>query len=270
MAEGDIRDNKKGGFYRYSTNRDWSKPRKEKMLYDNANISALYLRAYKITKEIFYKDIAFETIDFILQNNSNETLFYSNSLDKDDGSIFMDKKIIVSWNAMMIDTLFEASTIDNKYLKKAISMLDTLLENFYLNGELYHTKDNKAFLEDYAYLGATLFTAYKITTDEEYLIISQTILNKAIEKFYQYGRWKFSESYSTLYDDIYDSTYPSAIATIVHLMNKITPLIEADYSQIIFKTLEMNSYNLMRQPLSSPKMTKVLLLYLKNDIMRKN
>jgi uncharacterized protein YyaL (SSP411 family) len=270
MAKGDIHDKTKGGFYRYSNKRDWSMPRKEKMLYDNANISALYIRAYNITQDSFYKEIAFNSIDFMLENMYREYLFYSNSFEKNDGSIFIDNKIIVSWNAMMIDTLFEISTIDKKYLGVAIKSLDKLLEKFYINGELYHTEDNRAFLEDYAYLGVALLSGYRVTQNEEYLIFAQTILNRAIEKFYSYGRWKFSDFELTLYDDIYDSTYPSAMATILYLMEQITPLVEADYSNLIFKTLEINSYNLMRQPLSSPKMTKVLLLYLKDDIMRKN
>jgi uncharacterized protein YyaL (SSP411 family) len=197
-----------------------------------------------------------------------EKLFFSNSFEKDDGSIFIDDKVIVSWNAMMISTLVEASTIDKKYLNMATDILDRLLERFYINGELYHTKDSRAFLEDFAYLGVTLLDIYKVTKNEEYLVLSQTLLNKAIEQFYEYGRWKFSNNISPLYDDIYDSTYPSAMSTITYLMKKLSPLVEADYSDFIFKTLEMNSYNLMRQPLSSPKMTKVLLLYLKDDIIR--
>ena len=199
---------------------------------------------------------------------STNHLFCAYSLQKEDSSIFIDDKIIVSWNAMMIDLLFKASTIDKKYLDIAISRLDELLEKFYINGELYHTKDSRAFLEDYAYLGVTLFFGYEVTKNEEYLILSQTLLNKAIEQFYEYGRWKFSNNISPLSDDIYDSTYPSAMSTITYLMQKLSPLVEADYSEFIFKTLEINSYNLMRQPLSSPKMTKVLLLYLKNDIIR--
>ncbi len=270
MAKGEIHDKKEGGFYRYSSKKDWSMPRKEKMLYDNANISALYIQAYKATQNDFYKDIAFKTIDSIISNNKEESLFYSNSLKKDDGTIFIDKKIILSWNAMMIDTLFEASTVDKKYLNIAIEKLEIALEKFYIDGELYHTEENKAFLEDYAYFGVALLAGYRVTENEEYLIISQTILNRAIEKFYKYGKWKFSDFELTLYDDIYDSIYPSAMSTILLLMEKISPIIEADYTQIIFKTLELNSYNLMRQPLSSPKMIKVLLLYLKNDIMRKN
>ncbi len=269
MTKKDIFDSKRGGFYIYANEKDWSRPRKEKMSYDNANISYIYIEAYKITKDDFYKEIAFKTIDFMLNNMYKDNLFYSNSLENTNGTIFVDTKNITSINAMMINTLFNASSIDNKYYNIAIKSIDKLLEKYYIDGELYHTENIKAFLEDYAYLGITLLEAYKITNNKEYLIISQTLLNQAIEKFYEYGRWKFSKSDIVVYDDIYDLTYPSATSTILYLIETISPLIEGEYNRFLFKTLEMNSYNLMRQPLSYPKMTKVLLLYLENDIISK-
>jgi len=270
MAKGEIFDKTDGGFYRYANNKDWSLPRKEKMLYDNANIAKTYLATYKMTEDSFYKDIAFKTIDFMLEKMSNDNLFYSNSLLQKDNNLFTDTKTITSWNAMAIDALFFASNIDNKYTKIAINSIDKLLKVAYIDGELYHTEDVKAFLEDYAYFGVALLSAYRATDNQEYLILSQTMLNKAIEKFYQYGKWKFSDGeLTTLYADIYDLTYPSAMATILCLIEQISPLVEGDYREFLFKTLELNSYNLMRQPLSSPKMTKVLLLYLKNDIILK-
>jgi len=269
MANGEIFDDINGGFYRYANNKDWTLPRREKMIYDNANIAMVYLRTFQITDNNLYKDIAFKSIDFMLEQMSDGTLFYANSLAKKDNSIFIDTKIITSWNAMVIDTLFFASTIENKYLQTAIKAIDKLLKKVYLNGKLYHTDNIQAFLEDYAYLGVALLSAYKVTNNKEYLILSQTILNRAIEKFYQYGKWKFTNSQFKLYDNIYDLTYPSAIATIIYLIEEISPFIEGDYREILFKTLEINSYNLMRQPLSSPKMTKAMLLYLKNDIIAK-
>jgi len=206
----------------------------------------------------------------MLKEMSKDSLFFSNLVENQDGSIFKDTTVITSSNAIIIDTLFSASTIDNSYLSTAIKHIDRVLDEYYINGELYHTKNIKAFLEDYAYLGVALLKAYKITDNQEYLIISQTLLNRAIERFYEYGRWKFSISDIEVYDDIYDLSYPSSISTILYLIEKISPLIEGDYRDILFKTLEMHSYNLMRQPLSSPKMTKVLLLYLEHGIILEN
>jgi len=271
MANQEIFDKELGGFYIYAKKKDFSSPRREKLTYDNANIALVYLTTYRIKKEKLYKDIGFKTVDFLLDNMSDGLLFYSNFMVKKDGSILIDKKIITSWNAMVIKTLFVASILDKKYRKKAIDSLDRLLEVRFIDGKLYHTQNIEAFLEDYAYLGLALVSGYKVTGNEEYLIIAQTLLNRAIEKFYKHGRWKFSNnSFFDIYADIYDLTYPSSIATILCLMEEINLLVESDYSEIIFRTLEFNSYNLMRQPLSSPKMTKALLLYLKDDIILEN
>jgi uncharacterized protein YyaL (SSP411 family) len=270
IAKGEIYDSNRGGFYRYANEKNWNRPRLEKIGLDNGNIAYLYIKAYKITKDSFFQQIAFKTIDFMLKEMSKDSLFFSNLVENQDGSIFKDTKVITSSNAMIIDTIFSASTIDNSYLSTAIKHIDRVLDEYYINGELYHTKNIKAFLEDYAYLGVALLKAYKITDNQEYLIISQTLLNRAIERFYEYGRWRFSISDIEVYDDIYDLSYPSSISTILYLIEKISPLIEGDYRDILFKTLEMHSYNLMRQPLSSPKMTKVLLLYLEHGIILEN
>ncbi len=45
MAVSDLRDPLEGGFFRYSTRRDWSEPHYERMLYDNALLLDAYARA---------------------------------------------------------------------------------------------------------------------------------------------------------------------------------------------------------------------------------
>ncbi|MFO0823863.1 MAG: hypothetical protein U0792_12250 [Gemmataceae bacterium] len=46
MAEGGIYDHLGGRFHRYSTERTWTVPHFEKMLYDNAQLVELYSDAY--------------------------------------------------------------------------------------------------------------------------------------------------------------------------------------------------------------------------------
>jgi len=46
MESGGIRDQVGGGFHRYSVDEEWLVPHFEKMLYDNAQLAALYFRAY--------------------------------------------------------------------------------------------------------------------------------------------------------------------------------------------------------------------------------
>ena len=65
MASGGMYDQLGGGFHRYSTDARWLVPHFEKMLYDNALLSRLYLHVYQQTKDDFYRRIAEETLDYV-------------------------------------------------------------------------------------------------------------------------------------------------------------------------------------------------------------
>src|SRR3712207_110050 len=78
MANGGIYDQLGGGFARYSVDAYWLVPHFEKMLYDNALLSRLYLEAYQATGDPFYRRIAEETLDYIVRDMSSpEGGFYS-------------------------------------------------------------------------------------------------------------------------------------------------------------------------------------------------
>ena len=61
MASGGIRDPIGGGFHRYSTDERWETPHFEKMLYDNAQLAALYLEAGVAFKDPRYTAVATDT-----------------------------------------------------------------------------------------------------------------------------------------------------------------------------------------------------------------
>jgi hypothetical protein len=78
MAQGGIYDQLGGGFHRYSVDKTWLVPHFEKMLYDNALLSRLYLHAYQVTGDPLYRRIATETLDYIAREMiSPEGGFYS-------------------------------------------------------------------------------------------------------------------------------------------------------------------------------------------------
>lgn len=351
MAKGGLRDLVEGGFCRYATDNEWLVPHFEKMTYDNALLSEVYLKAYHVSGNDFYKSVAFETLDFMLENMSEDHLFYSasdadtegeegkyfvytyekalksfekagipskehtalakalyitkegnfegkNIIRVDDPASdkipyyseaiealkkrrekrvhpFIDKKVLVSWNAMMIKSLFKASRVDKKYLKPAVKSLDALLQSMYINSELYHstligkTPKIKAFLEDYAYLSELLIEAYESTLNEVYLITATKLTNAAIEKYFVQGKWKFSRGEFETNADIYDSSYPSSVATMLSVLYSISSLVDGVYKKFVFKTLEIYSYDVMRQPISTPRMTRMVIRYLKDDVIIK-
>jgi uncharacterized protein len=67
MAHGGIYDQLGGGFHRYSTERTWTVPHFEKMLYDNAQLAELYARAYRVTGKRLYRRIVEETLAYVLR-----------------------------------------------------------------------------------------------------------------------------------------------------------------------------------------------------------
>jgi uncharacterized protein YyaL (SSP411 family) len=78
MARGGMYDQVGGGFHRYSVDARWLVPHFEKMLYDNAQLSRVYLHAWQLTGEPFYRHIAEEIYDYILREMADaEGGFYS-------------------------------------------------------------------------------------------------------------------------------------------------------------------------------------------------
>ena len=67
MARGGMYDQLGGGFHRYSTDPFWLVPHFEKMLYDNALLSRLYLHAYQVTGNPEHRRIVEETLDYVLR-----------------------------------------------------------------------------------------------------------------------------------------------------------------------------------------------------------
>jgi len=65
MADGGMYDHVGGGFHRYATDRDWTVPHFEKMLYDNAQLPRAYLAGYRITGNERYAEVVRETLAFV-------------------------------------------------------------------------------------------------------------------------------------------------------------------------------------------------------------
>lgn len=96
MAFGGIYDQIGGGFARYSTDIYWKVPHFEKMLYDNGQLLSLYAEAYSQHKDKDYKQICFQTVDFISRELSSGQGYFYSALDADsenvEGKFYVWKK----------------------------------------------------------------------------------------------------------------------------------------------------------------------------------
>ena len=78
MFAGGIHDHLGGGFARYATDQKWLVPHFEKMLYDNALLSQLYVELYQTTKADQYMQITRKILDYVIREMTHpEGGFYS-------------------------------------------------------------------------------------------------------------------------------------------------------------------------------------------------
>ncbi|VAW59862.1 Uncharacterized protein YyaL [hydrothermal vent metagenome] len=84
MADRGLHDVIGGGFFRYTVDPGWRLPHFEKMLYTNAAMISLYVRAYKVFGDKQWLQVAEETMDFVVREMQSSSGFYVSSLNAQD------------------------------------------------------------------------------------------------------------------------------------------------------------------------------------------
>ena len=83
MALGGIYDHLGGGFHRYSTERTWTVPHFEKMLYDNAQLVELYSEAHQRDPKPLYARVVAETLAFVSREMTSPGGGFYSAIDAD-------------------------------------------------------------------------------------------------------------------------------------------------------------------------------------------
>ncbi|MEA2018601.1 MAG: DUF255 domain-containing protein, partial [Campylobacterota bacterium] len=175
--------------------------------------------------------------------NINKTIKILKNMRKDKEYPFIDKKVITSWNAMMIKAYLIAGVIDTKYAKKGLSYLDKLLKKLYTDEKLYHfyiegyaIKD-EALLEDHAFLIDTLLYAYTINYDEKYLKLAKKLTKKSLKKFYKNKTWYLSDNILKSKANFNDRYYTSALG---QMFENLITIANYNYDmELLYKTKKM-------------------------------
>ncbi len=300
MALRGLYDHVDGGFFRYCVDANWEIPHFEKMLYNQAELIPLYVKAYQITKDKLYHDIVTETIAMVYDRFEKNGLFYSASnadVDHEEGKYFIysvneisdalqrsdksksihtamefrsrgnfenkihlgfysnkrpegfssfqtylkelrhnreypfiDKKIITSWNAMMIEALFDASVINSDYGVLAQISLENLSNLLEKKETLYHQSYNrktpyiKGLLEDYAAMISLYIKAYEKSYKTQYLDRAEQLVQRALLKFYNNGVWYLNEDKPKISVDLKDKYYTSAIGVMLQNLQRLAAI----------------------------------------------
>lgn len=116
-------DHAAGGFFRYSTTRDWSEPHFEKMSEDNARLAMAYLDGWRLFGDELYEGTVRGIFGYVLrilsdpdggaygsQDADGEAEYYGKPLaDRAEMETpFIDRRFYASWNGMMVVAAFEA------------------------------------------------------------------------------------------------------------------------------------------------------------------
>jgi len=96
MAQGGIYDQIGGGFSRYSVDGLWKVPHFEKMLYDNAQMLALYSKAYRKVPKDSYHEIIQDTWEFLKRELRDDSGAWFSALDADSEGV---EGLFYTWEA---------------------------------------------------------------------------------------------------------------------------------------------------------------------------
>ena len=114
MQRGGLQDHIGGGFHRYSTDEKWLVPHFEKMLYDQALLSVVYLEACQFLGEKNYGLTAQNTLDYVMRDMiSLEGGFYS-AMDADSLSPegHMGEGYYFTWTPEEVDQVLDKKSAE--------------------------------------------------------------------------------------------------------------------------------------------------------------
>jgi uncharacterized protein YyaL (SSP411 family) len=193
MSDGGMYDKYAGGFFRYSTTRDWNIPHYEKMLQDNTRLSQVCFEAYRAFQEDHFKNVGLDVHKWLFdvmydqklgvfagsQDADKEEAYYGLPLDKraELPTPYIDRTIYLDWNALAVSSLVARYKITSEVdiLQAAERAYKFLMENvsprhFYTDSRAQGETD---LLQDRAALLDAALDLYESSGSQDYLADAQ-------------------------------------------------------------------------------------------------
>ncbi len=193
MAGGGTYDQYAGGFFRYSTTRDWRIPHYEKMLEDNTQLSALCFKAGVALGDETFTEIGHDVHNWLAkvmfdersgcfagsQDADKEDEYYGKPLDERAKmpTPYIDRTIYVGWNAYMVSSLAarykvtaEVEALDKARRTYAFVARDVFPSHFHDAGKAQGTQ---YLIADINALIPAALDLYEVTGEAVYLYEAQ-------------------------------------------------------------------------------------------------
>lgn len=201
MAGSTLYDQVAGGFFRYSTTREWTVPHFEKMLEDNAELAHLYLRAFQTLGDDTYRQVADHLLNWANRTLLGEDGLWGGSQDADEEYYrlspedrekrkdpYVDPTVYTHANALMIQSALLAASIINptQYGPVALTALEVLWDRMWDDEQGLAHLDSTAsgvalhgLLMDVATVGHALVDGYEYTGHAIFLDRAHTLVEWA-------------------------------------------------------------------------------------------
>jgi uncharacterized protein len=224
MAAGAIHDHVEGGFFRYASVRDWTRPHTEKMLEDQLALAELYAGAARVLEQPQWQRVARVTIEYVLRtlcDRDQARFFASQAADEsyyqvDSGSArrtldapVVDRTSFTDVTARAAATCLSLSTLleDRALAELGGRALDQIVTATYVPGAgvAHWTAEQvgvRGLLADQVHAAWALLEVHRATANPTWSMLAEELMRTAL-------RTMWDETHGGFYDR--DMTAPGSI-----------------------------------------------------------
>ena len=161
---------------------------------------------------------------------------------------FRDEKVLVSWSSLMISALADAgAALGDASMTASAERALTFIETKLVRDDRVERLGKKVdgawivkgpgFLDDYAFLANAFLDVYEATGAPERVTRARTIVDRAIERFYEKDEGFFftakdGQALITRSKDPYDNAIPSGTSMICRALLRLGALVDPRYAEL--------------------------------------
>ena len=133
MGCGGIYDQVGGGFHRYSVDEHWLVPHFEKMLYNQSQLGLVYLEAFQLTGNSFFKRVCLQTLNYVLRDMQLPLGGFFSATDADSEGV---EGVFFLWTIAELEEV-----LDKKEIELALSIFNVTERGNFEESNILHLSE---------------------------------------------------------------------------------------------------------------------------------